>query len=227
MSYQAPFVDAARSVDPVNRSNTFVSYYSYGSMLGLALDLALREKELNLDDYMRLVWITYGEQEKPYTVKDLHNVLNDYAGKDFGNFFFNNYIYKSNMPEMKSLLNSVGVLLTQDKSTVDFGATVKNGLITENTTMGLSAYNAGLENGDKIIKVNAVSINESTDFNYLINTFKPNDDIKIVYERFGKTKETTVTLLAGNTYTLSLFEANNLKLDEKQKALRDAWLQAK
>ena len=131
------------------------------------------------------------------------------------------------MPEMKSLLNSVGVLLTQDKSTVDFGATVKNGLITENTTMGLSAYNAGLENGDKIIKVNAVSINESTDFNYLINTFKPNDDIKIVYERFGKTKETTVTLLAGNTYTLSLFEANNLKLDEKQKALRDAWLQAK
>ena len=28
MSYQAPFVDAARSVDPVNRSNIFISYYS-------------------------------------------------------------------------------------------------------------------------------------------------------------------------------------------------------
>lgn len=227
MSYQAPFVDAARSVDPVNRSNTFVSYYSYGSMLGLALDLSLREKDLNLDDYMKLVWITFGEQEKPYSVKDLHNVLNDYAGQDFGNSFFNNYIYKSNMPEMKQLLNSVGVSLMQDKSTVDFGASVKNGLITQNTTMGLSAYNAGLENGDKIIKVNAVSINESTDFNYLINTFKPNDEIKIFYERYGKTKETMVTLLTSNTYRLSLFEANNLKLDEKQKALRDAWLQAK
>lgn len=227
MSYQAPFVDAARSVDPVNRSNTFVSYYSYGSMLGLALDLSLREKELNLDDYMKLVWITYGEQEKPYTVENLHNALNDYAGTDFGNFFFNNYIYKSNMPEMEQLLNSVGVLLAQDKSTVDFGATIKNGLITQNTFMGRSAYNAGLENGDKIIKVNAVSINESTDFDYLINTFKPNDEIKIVYERFGKTKETNVTLLASNKYTLSLFEANNLKLDEKQKALREAWLQAK
>ncbi len=35
MSYQAPFVDAARSVDDINRDNTFISYYSYGSMLGL------------------------------------------------------------------------------------------------------------------------------------------------------------------------------------------------
>lgn len=39
MSYQAPFVDAAKSVDETNRENTFISYYSYGSMLGLALDL--------------------------------------------------------------------------------------------------------------------------------------------------------------------------------------------
>lgn len=227
MSYQAPFVDAARSVDPVNRSNTFISYYSYGSMLGLALDLSLREKELNLDDYMRLVWITYGEQEKPYKIEDLHNTLNDYAGTDFGNQFFNNYIYKSGMPDMKQLLNNVGVSLLQDKSKIDFGANVVNGLITENTTMGLSAYNAGLENDDKIIKVNDVTISESKDFNYLINTFKPNDDIKIVYERFGETKETTVILLASNTYTLSLFEANNLKLDEKQKTLREAWLKAR
>jgi len=36
MSNQAPFVDAATSVDPVNRENMFISYYSYGSVLGLA-----------------------------------------------------------------------------------------------------------------------------------------------------------------------------------------------
>ena len=54
MSFQAPFVDAATSVDPVNRENTFISYYSYGSVLGLALDLSLRQNNLNLDDYMKL-----------------------------------------------------------------------------------------------------------------------------------------------------------------------------
>ncbi len=45
MSYQAPFVDAATSVDPVNRENIFISYYSYGSMLGLALDLKAPGKQ--------------------------------------------------------------------------------------------------------------------------------------------------------------------------------------
>ena len=227
MSYQAPFVDAARSVDPVNRSNTFISYYSYGCMLGLALDLSLREKGLSLDDYMRLIWITYGEQEKPYKIEDLHNTLKDYAGTDFGNHFFNNYIYKSNMPDMKRLLNMVGVSLTQDNTKIDFGARVKYSLITENTTMGLSAYNAGLESGDKILKVNYVLIDESVNFDAVINMFKPNDEIKVVYERFGETKETIVTLQASKDYTLNVFESENLKLDEKQKALREAWLQVK
>ncbi|SFZ89838.1 Predicted metalloprotease, contains C-terminal PDZ domain [Flaviramulus basaltis] len=227
MSYQAPFVDAARSVDPVNRSNTFISYYSYGNMLGLALDLSLREKELNLDDYMKLVWKTFGKQEIPYTVEDLRSTLNTYAGDDFGNYFFDNYIYKSNMPDMKRLLNNMGVILTQDNSKIDFGATVRNDLITENTTMKSSAYNAGLENDDKIIQVNDVLINETTDFDSIINSFKPNDRIKVTYERLGETKEANVILEASKNYTLSLFEANNLKLDKKAKALRESWLQAK
>ena len=227
MSYQAPFVDAARSVDPVNRSNTFISYYSYGSMLGLALDLSLREKGLNLDDYMKLVWVTYGVQEAPYTVEDLHDTLKNYAGVDFGNYFFNNYIYKSGMPDMKSLFNNVGVLLSQDQNKIAFGATVKNGVITNNTTMGLSAYNGGLESGDKILKVNAILVDEFTDFDFLINELKPNDTVNIVYERYGETKEAKVILQASDSYTLSLFESNNLKLEEKQKIFREAWLQAK
>lgn len=58
MSYQAPFVDAAISIDPQNKSNTFISYYTYGDVIGLALDLSLRETEnnLNLDDFMKLFW---------------------------------------------------------------------------------------------------------------------------------------------------------------------------
>ena len=127
-------------------------------MLGLALDLSLRENGLNLDNYMKLVWETYGKQEKPYSVEGLEKVLIGYAGEYFGNHFFNNYIYKSNMPDMKRLLNTVGVSLTQDKTKIDFGVSVRNGVITENTTMGLSAYNAGLESGDKILKVNDVLI---------------------------------------------------------------------
>ena len=41
---QAPFVDAAVSVDATNRENTFLSYYTYGEFLALALDLTLRSR---------------------------------------------------------------------------------------------------------------------------------------------------------------------------------------
>ena len=227
MSYQAPFVDAAKSVDPVNRGNTFISYYSYGHMLGLALDLSLRENGLNLDGFMKLMWTRFGKREKPYTVADLHSTLNAYAGQDFGDYFFNHFIYKSDMPDMERLLNTVGVSLTQDNSKVSFGGNVVNGIISRYTTMGSSAYKAGLESGDKIIKIEDVTLNDSTDFFTILNAYKPNDEVKIVYERFGETKETTLTLQASDAYTLNLFESDNLKLDKKQKALREAWLQGK
>ena len=227
MSYQAPFVDAARSVDPVNRGNTFISYYSYGSTLGLALDLSLREKDLNLDDYMKLVWNIFGKTEKSYTFIDLHNTLIEYAGQEFGDNFFNNYIYKSDMPDMKRLFESVGVSLTQSKEKVSFGASVRDGIIYRNTRMGSSAYNAGLENGDKIIKFGDFTLNNNLDFITVLNKFNPKDTVTIVYERLGNTRETLVTLQESASYTISLFEANDLELDDAKKEKRDAWLNSK
>lgn len=227
MSYQAPFVDAARSVDPNNRSNTFISYYSYGDMLGLALDLSLRENDLNLDDYMKLVWTNFGKNETPYIVQDLHNMLNEYAGKEFGDHFFNNYIYKSDMPDMKRLFSNVGVSLTQDKNKVSFGASIREGKIYGNAKIGSSAYNAGLENGDKIIKVGGFTLSKDLDFNTVLNKLKPNDAVNIVYERLGKTRETSVLLQESTSYTIALFEANDLELDDKKKAMREAWLNSK
>src|SRR5690554_1984558 len=77
MSYQAPFVDASRAVDANNRVNTFISYYTYGSVLGLGLDLMLREmdKGLSLDGMMQLMWEKFGKTEIPYTVRDIQATL--------------------------------------------------------------------------------------------------------------------------------------------------------
>ena len=50
------------SVDPTNRVNTFISYYSWGAFLGLALDLTLRSREdgATRDDFMRALWRRHG-----------------------------------------------------------------------------------------------------------------------------------------------------------------------
>ncbi|WP_282030340.1 M61 family metallopeptidase [Winogradskyella eximia] len=223
MSYQAPFVDAARSVDDINRGNTFISYYSYGSMLGLALDLSLRAENLNLDDYMALVWKTYGKTETYYTIADLQQTLKDYAGADFGDAFFNNYIYKSDMPDFESLFKTVGVQLQQNTDQPAFGLRLNNQVITSNTMVGSGAYTAGLEKGDKLLKIDGVEINETSDLNKILGTVKPNQTVDVVYERFGKQRTVKLTLDADTSYAISSLN----DLSEAAKANRDAWLGAK
>ena len=44
MSELAPFVDAAASIDRTAWPNLFISYYTYGSAIGLGLDLSLRDR---------------------------------------------------------------------------------------------------------------------------------------------------------------------------------------
>jgi predicted metalloprotease with PDZ domain len=223
MSYQAPFVDAARSVDEVNRGNTFISYYSYGSMLGLALDLSLRAQNLNLDDYMKLVWTIYGKVEKHYTIDDLHQTLNSYAGAEFGDTFFNNYIYKSEMPDFETLFKTVGVALKQNTGKPAFGLGLRNQVITSNTKVGSSAYKAGLEKGDKLIKIDDVEINETSDLNKMLADVKLNQTLDIVFERFGKRQSAKLTLDADTSYSISSLET----LSEEAKVDRASWLGAK
>ena len=86
MSMQAPFVDAATSIDPHNRANTFISYYTYGAAIALGLDLRLRtEKGSSLDEFMRALWARYGRSETPYTLDNWTAVQGaEWAGLGIG-----------------------------------------------------------------------------------------------------------------------------------------------
>jgi len=225
MSYQAPFVDAAKSVDETNRENTFISYYSYGSMLGLALDLSLREKGLNLDDYMKLIWGNFGKKQVYYTVDDLHETLNSYAGKEFGDHFFNNYIYKSGMPDYETLFKSVGVIL-ETKNEVDFGATVRSQKIISNPKIGSSAYEANFQKGDKIIQIDTIDYTGDATINSILSTFKPNDTIKISFDRFGTQMETIIKIQTATSYDIHLMDTASKEFSKSRKNNQEKWLQA-
>jgi len=230
MSFQAPFVDAATSVDPVNRDNMFISYYSYGSVLGLALDLSLRENDLNLDDFMKLVWKKYGVSEIPYTIQNLHDSLNEYAGKTFGDQFFNNYIYQSEMPNYKTMLESVGVILEQPKSEPYFGAYVsmtadKSGyMILRNTKMGTPAYEAGLDNGDVILSINDKPFVEDQKFEDYLKQFNLGETLQVKFTRYGMEKSTELILTPSPDYSFSLMEDKEQEPSKKMLEQRKKWL---
>jgi predicted metalloprotease with PDZ domain len=227
MSYQAPFVDAATSVDPVNRENTFISYYSYGSVLGLALDLKLRERGLNLDDYMQLLWKKHGKPENPYTLTDLEELLKEYAGEEFANDFFSNYIYSSKMPDFEKLFGTVGINMSRNPEKAFFGASVRDtedgSLISGNPLEDSPAYVAGLDAGDKIISVNEIPVNRDQPFEDELQKYKPGETVLVKAGRFGTFIEKEVVLQPDPTYEISL----DPEASEKAKQARKKWLAAK
>ncbi len=223
MSYQAPFVDAARSVDEVNRENTFISYYSYGTVLGLALDLSLRERGLNLDGFMKLMWHDFGKAEKFYTNDDLNQTLNRYAGKEFGDHFFNSYIFKSDMPDYSRLFKQMGVVLKTNER-IDFGANVRSQKLISNPKIGSPAYESNFQKGDKIIAVDDIEFSGNVSINSVLGTFKVGETIKIIFERFGNQREAMVKIKPSNSYDIKLMAPTSKEFTKKVKQKQMDWL---
>ncbi len=229
MSDQAPFVDAATSIDPNNYENTFISYYSYGSVLGLALDLSLRQNNRNLDDFMKLMWQKFGTTEKSYTVLDLQETLREYAGKTFADTFFASYINASEMPDYNGLFKPFGITLKQNLTRPYFGASVQlngdgNGEIRGNTLIGSPAYLAGLDAGDTITSINGMPFPESNQFDTFITSFKVGDRLEIAYDRYGIPHTTTVVLGPDPAYTISLIETDGTTAPLDILKKRTEWL---
>lgn len=230
MSYQAPFVDAARSVDPVNRSNTFISYYTYGSVLGLGLDLSLRTMNngLTLDGFMKHVWMKYGKTEVPYTVHDLQAALAEYAGKVFADRYFKNYIFDSKLPDYKSLLAQVGVKLElAEPRKASLGESIRlrddEWRMTGNATVGSPIYNAGIESEDVFISIAGTQLSTVESVDDILSKYRPGTTIKVEVERWGEPKTFNVKLVASNRLQTTIDE--NAGKEEVKR--RNAWLEGK
>ncbi len=229
MSYQAPLVDAATSVDPTNRGNTFISYYSYGSMLALALDLSLRdEDDLNLDDYLRLVWTKYGKTEIPYTIENLFFTLREYAGESFADDFFEKYIFDSQTPDFKKLLGSVAIYPKTDSKKAFLGVEIEfneddNAIISKYVKKGTPAYIAGLEKDDVIVTIDNQSFSTIEQFNEALKKYKPGKKATLVYRRLGEERKALIRFDADPTVEITQFSKPSKKALEK----REKWLQAK
>jgi predicted metalloprotease with PDZ domain len=194
MSHNAIFVDAGTANDETNYQNNFISYYTYGEMLGLALDLSIRSKfpKLTLDDYMKLVWIKYGKTEQPYTLLDLRVTLAEITkDRKFTDAFFDQYIHQSNLPNFEILYKNVGITMSISSPGKIYTGKVqlnKEGVITSALIKGTALYEAGLNKGDRILSLNGIELNSIRDFELAINDMKLDQSYAITYEQIGKLK---------------------------------------
>lgn len=226
MSQNAPFVDAATSNDETNYANNFVSYYTYGSVLGLILDLSIRSnfKNLSLDDFMKNVWTKYGKTEIPYTMEDLKQVLvTTTQDEAFAKRFFDEYIYDSHLPDIASLLSDFGVSLElADPEGVYFGRTSinKKAVLLSDARRGTAWYEAGVERSDKIYAINQLPILSQNDFRKIKDQLTVGESYPVSFEQLGIKKTTMFTAQPDPTVETAVDN------DAKKKALkkRMSWL---
>ena len=234
MSQQAPFADASVFIDPTNMRNTYVSYYAYGEVLGIALDLTLRNMNgsYTLEDYMKLVWNKYGKPEKPYTVNDLKATLGEYVNPAFANEFFDKYISKSELPDYKKLLAGMGIACDVANPGKGYlGANLRktnSGIsISAYTKPGSPAYKAGLESGDIILSVDGKSVTDVEGANTNITSMKPGQEVTVVYKRLNQERTCKVVLGEDPDIQTKFYEDAGQTPTPEMLKRRKAWLDAK
>jgi len=253
MSRDAVFTDAGVSIDPNNNSNVFLSYYTYGGAIAVALELELREKfNLTLDDYMRTVWLDLGKNtspffvKKPYVVADLEAELAKLT-KDpkFAADFFAKYVTGTDKADYASLLEKSGYILRKSQPGKAWigniggfnggrnragqapAATTGSFTIPSNTQQGSPIYKAGIDVGDVILTADGKAITSATDLADVVAAKKPGDKITMTYKNRSGQHETTITAEENPALEVVTAEAAGKTLTKEQADFRSKWLSSK
>ncbi len=239
MSHMAPFADGARPIDRTNLSNTFISYYSYGGAVALALDLTLRDRsagKVTLDDFMRAMWRVHGKPGgpapglvgRPYSVDDVRDRLAEVSGdRAFADDFVNRCIRGREVADYARLFARAGVAFTSRAPGRGWigDLSFDGPKIASLVPWGSPAYAAGLEQDDVLTAVDGKSVSTAQQVQEAIASHTPGDAMVVAFTRRSGPASATVTLRADPARMAVPVEATpggGVKPEEK--AFRDAWL---
>lgn len=240
MSMQAPFYDGAAWRDPTRESTTFLSYYTWGAAIGIALDLTLRQRfNSTLDHYMRMLWQEFGRYQsadfaptRTYNTSDLRTALGRLT-KDtaFANDFFRRYIEGSEVPDYAPLLAQAGLLLS-----VDSLAPPSVGSVIQSDSAGVrvmlrpyagSLYSTGLDSGDVIMAIEGVPVTEADSLFVKILRGRAGDTLRLAVITRGGPATIPMVLTRLPRYTFSTYEKAGLPVTAAMKRFRQGWLGSK
>jgi predicted metalloprotease with PDZ domain len=207
MSRQAPFTDAAAAIDLQNRTNIFISYYTYGEAIAIGLDLTLRARsrgrttDITLDDFMRSMWIKFGKPERPYELDDIRITLGEVTGdRTFADDYFRRYIVGQEVPDYAGLFSSVGLLFRRARpgaawlGDVTLGAARGGVAITTGTLVGQPIYQAGLDRGDVLTSLGGRAVGTTAVVDSVVGSHRPGDTLDVTYRSHGQTLTSRIIL---------------------------------
>jgi len=242
MSALAPFADRAASVDRTNYDNTFISYYTWGEVIGLGLDLSLRDRtdgRVSLDDLMRALWQAHGRPggrspgyvDHPYTAVDVQTALAFVSGDaPFAAEFFRRYIQGHDLVDYGPLLRRAGLVLRSQAPGQGFAGEfriVDLGTFTRIASVvpeGSPAYDAGLERDDVILSIGGQDMGSVADVDRAFRSRRPGEVVPIAFDRRGERITSTIRLVEDPRIELAPVEDTGQALTPEERQYREAWL---
>ncbi|AOI56489.1 M61 family metallopeptidase [Burkholderia diffusa] len=175
-----------------NATNAIVSYYTKGSLVALAFDLAIRAQTRNrksLDDVMRLLWQRYGREfyrgkQAGVEENEVETLIEEATGVALGRLFADAVHGTRDLP-LAELLAPFGVTLAPDvapgaaaKPTI--GARLRGGADCTLAAVyeGGGAHRAGLSAGDTLIALDGLRVT-GTNLDTLLARYRPGDKVEV------------------------------------------------
>ena len=240
MSRLAPFFDGGAAFDPTNRQNIFISYYTWGSVVAIGLDLTLREKYgKSLDGYMRQLWKNYGSHQsagfaplRPYTVANLRDELATFTGdRAFANSFFARYIEGGEVPDFATLLEPAGFRLVTDSVEKPYlGASMDDDttrVFINSSQEGGSMFVGGISSGDLVYAIDGKPTTSIDSLTAIISRHRVGDVVQVDVEQRKVRRTIPMTIRGRREMKVQSYESLKLPLTQKIEEFRKSWLGSK
>ena len=151
--------------------NSSSLYYPKGSLLGLLLDVSIRDATGNaksLDDVMRGLFTRYAKQGRGFATADLLALLRE-TGMPNVDEFYTRYINGRDALPYEAVLPKAGIAIDRQTTTTPFlgveaRPTPEGRMMIVNVVAGSSAAAAGVQPGDELLRVGDVAIAPGVDW---------------------------------------------------------------
>jgi len=184
--------------------NSSQLYYPKGSVLGLLLDVSIRDATDNaksLDDVMRALYTRFYRQNRGFTTADLLALLREHGMPDVQGFY-RRYIDGREPLPYDQVLPKAAIQVARDSTTTPFlGVNSEPGADGTWQVMGVTAGSAaaaaGLERGDELVQVGEVRVATQQDWASAFRMRyrgKAGEPLAIVVRRGGQTVTLNTTV---------------------------------
>ncbi len=211
-----------------NSSNTTISYYTKGQVIGLLLDAKIRKLtggRRSLDDAMRLAYQRYGGAHG-YTPQEFRAVCSEVAGEDLSEWF-RRVLETTEELDYSEMLDWYGLRFRPPQGRpqlvtgISTSANTPGRIVISGLRRGTPAYDAGFNVDDEILAVNGFRV-RAEQWPSMLENFKPGTTVEVLIARRDQLMTLRLPLEARTPESWTLEVRPDAS--EEQKARLAAWV---